>query len=93
MTKFILIFPNSTTAQQLAVKSLFPPVRADWWHWSSDVWLLSFKQEVLTAQILRDEVKRLVPGVYFLVFEVKQRADVAGWGPSSWQEWINQFWK
>jgi len=89
--KIILIIPNATAEQQLAVNSRFPVNRAAWWHRSPDVWLLYIAQD-LTVQNLRDEIKQLIPGAYCLVFEIAPGAPWCGWGPNEWRDWLQQFW-
>jgi hypothetical protein len=92
MTKVILIIPNSTLHQQMTVKNLFPPSRAAWWHWSSEVFLISMQHEDRTALQIRDEIQQVLPGLYMLVFKVELKGEWAGWGPMEWQTWFNQFW-
>ena len=93
MNKFMIVLPNSTPAQRLAVNNLFPPQRAAWWHWSPEVWLVSFPTEIHTSAELRDEIKRVLPGNNVLVLPFSDTKDWAGWGPQEWQEWFNRFWK
>jgi hypothetical protein len=78
--------------QQYAVQSLFPPNRAAWWHWSSEVWLLAFHDPNVTVVSLRSEVKQASPGVHCLVIKV-EGLQWAGFGPPTWQEWFNAHWK
>jgi hypothetical protein len=91
MNKFVLILPNSTLQQQVAVKNLFPPARAAWWHWASEVFLIS-TQENPTVNELRDELQRTFPGLQTLVFKIEGGSHWAGWGPLDWQKWFDQFW-
>jgi hypothetical protein len=93
MTKFIVVVPNTTLEQQRAVNQLFSPARAAWWHWSQEVWLLSFSNETPTVESLRDELKQALSGATFLVFDLAPGTRWAGWGPLDWQNWFNQFWK
>lgn len=92
MTKFILVVPNGNVGLQKLVCAHFSPGRAAWWHWSSEVWLLSFPTENPTAEALRSEIAGLLPGVVFLVFKIPQGAEWAGWGTQEWQTWLNQYW-
>jgi hypothetical protein len=93
MNKFIVVVTNSTPEQQLAVKRLFPPNRAAWWHWSSDVWLFSFGLENPTTYNLQEEIRRVAPGANVLVFRVPENAEWSGWGQTEWNSWFEQYWK
>jgi hypothetical protein len=92
MTKFIVIIPNSTLNQVLAVKSLYPPNRAAWWHHSNDVWLLSFVQDIETVLTVQQELQRVLPQVNMVIFKVESGAPWAGWGPQEWRNWFDQYW-
>jgi len=93
MNKFIVVVTNCTPEQQRAVTNIFPPTRAAWWHWSSDVWLLSFALENPTAYDLQDEIRRAAPGVNVLVFRIPQNAEWSGWGLLEWNNWFQNYWK
>jgi hypothetical protein len=92
MNKFIVILPNITPAQQLAFKGLFPPDRVAWWHYSSDVWLLTFPAENPSALQLQEQIRSLFPTANLLVFRVPQGAEWSGWAPKGWKNWFDQFW-
>jgi hypothetical protein len=92
MRKFIVILPGSNTQQQMVLHNHFTPNRAGWWHWGSEVWLLKFGTETPTVEQLREEIRQILPGSFFLVFSLDNSL-YAGWGPNEWQQWFNQTWQ
>ncbi len=92
MTKFIVVIPDARAEQTFAMRNLFPPTRAAWWHWSHDVWLLSIFDVSVTIQTLANELGQLLPGTNFLLFEVPVGTKWTGWGPQNWQEWFSKYW-
>lgn len=96
MNKFVVIVPGSTTDQATAVARHFTPARAAWWHYSADVWLLSFMNEHPTPAALRDEINSLIPGTEFLVVTAADGPEWAGWAltvnKETWETWFGQYW-
>ncbi len=91
MSKFLLVIPQCLPATQNLVTEHFK-LRASWWHWSSDVWLLHFSEAKTVVQ-LRDEMMTLLPGIYLLVMQFEDRhANWAGWGTQEWQQWFDRYW-
>jgi hypothetical protein len=63
MDKFVVILSQSTAAQQNALtKWVSSAPSVSYWHYSPEVWLLSFAYSKSTPE-LRDEVRRIVESV------------------------------
>jgi len=92
MTKFIIVLPKSTPQQQMTLHNYFLPRRASWWHWSPEVWLLTFQFENPTVEQLREEIRQILPLSFFLVFNL-DNSPYSGWGPDEWQQWFVLNWK
>jgi len=93
MSQFILIIPQAKPEQTMVIQNLFLEGRANWWHWSSDVWLLIIENENLAVEEFKDEIRRALPAAHFIVFKVDSPSKVSGWGPDEWVLWFKQFWK
>jgi hypothetical protein len=91
MRKFILIAPRCTPDQENAINE-FVKTRAGWWHYSSDTWLLKFKNEVNTVS-LRDEIRDAFPGLNFMVLGFPDAPhEWYGFGPPNWADWFKNVW-
>ena len=91
MSKVVVIVPNSSPEQQLAITIHFKQ-KASWWHYAPDVWLLRFATDVVPMQ-LRDEVKQIVPGANVMILKfVNELDDWAGYGPPEWGDWFAKAW-
>jgi hypothetical protein len=92
MSKLVLIIPHCLPDVGQLITHHFSEY-ASWWHWSPDVWLLSFNTE-RSAVSVRDEVKGLLPEVMTMVLEFPDDHWAwAGFGPIEWTEWFNRFWR
>jgi hypothetical protein len=94
MKHFVVVAQDPTALQQSALMTNVIEGKYAYWHWISNVWLLTdtnhYSQE--SAAGLRDRIKEAAPGLNFTAFEV-QPHDWAGFSDPKWGEWLNQFWK
>ncbi len=90
--RFILVIDNPTKEQQNAVTQFFKN-QLGYWHWFSDVWLLTDSSNTWTAVSLRDKVKELVPGARLLVFMVESNHTWAAFGKEGMFNWLDKTWK
>lgn len=91
--RFILVIDNPTKEQQNAVTNFFKNRRLGYWHWLSDVWLLTDSRNTWTATSIRDKVKELVPGTRLLVFSIGSGTTWAGSGKTEMFKWLHNTWK
>ena len=93
MNRFVLIIPQCLPATQQIVTRHVVSQGAAYWHWSPDVWLLSFPASK-TSVAVRDELGRLLPGVQNIVVRFDDpNWDWAGFGPPEWTNWFRQSWE
>jgi hypothetical protein len=84
MNRFIVVIPNSTVEHAIALKARFHMNRVAWWHWSNDVWLLSFPDtENPTTLQLQKEIQLACPDANLLVFRFPDGTEWSGWGPEA----------
>lgn len=83
---------DATTAQQNAVTEYFRTTKYGFWHYLSDLWLVTDVSNTLTAATLRDKLKDLVPGATTLVIQLDQPKDWAGFGQSNVFDWFKSTW-
>jgi hypothetical protein len=94
MTKrFIIVLDTCTKEQEEAVRLSIKDLT--WWHWLPNVWLLTDTTGAFSAITLRDHIRKAIPMVYILVFELNDKGDTwAGYGPSTEQrnmfDWIRR---
>jgi hypothetical protein len=92
MRRIVLIAPRCAPAQENAL-SEFVKVRASWWHYSADTWLLKFASEIETVN-LRDEIQAAFPGLHFMVLGFPDKpSQWNGYGPPAWSQWFNDVWE
>jgi hypothetical protein len=61
MDKFIVILPQSTAAQQNSLTKFFADdAKANYWHWSPEVWLVSFVDDGRTTINMREQIKLVI---------------------------------
>lgn len=92
MKRFILVVDNPTKEQQNAVTQFFKN-RLGYWHWFSDVWLLTDTTNTWTVTSIRDKVRELIPGARLLVFPIASGTVWAGSGKTEMFKWLHNTWK
>lgn len=102
MKKRFIVSLNSfgTQEQNAAFVSFLDANKAGWWHWLGGTWLLIDWRGNWTASSLRDALRTIYPGAWFLVSEIPTPSPVvwAGIGPDDpvqrerMQNWLRQVW-
>lgn len=90
--RFILVIDNPTKEQQNAVTNFFKN-QLGYWHWFSDVWLLTDTTNTWTVSSIRDTVKGLIPEARLLVFAIGSGTAWAGSGKTEMFKWLHNTWK
>ncbi len=90
--RFILVIDNPTKEQQNAVTNFFKN-QLGYWHWFSDVWLLTDTTNTWTVSSIRDTVKELIPEARLLVFAIGSGTAWAGSGKTEMFKWLHNTWK
>ena len=90
--RFILVIDNPTKEQQNAVTNFFKNQLA-YWHWFSDVWLLTDTTNTWTVTSIRDKVHELIPGTRLLVLPIESGTVWAGVGKTEVFKWLHNTWK
>ena len=63
-----------------------------YWHWISNVWLLSTSKDGVTTESIRDEVKDLVNRGTILVINASDSQGWSGFGQKKKFEWMHSTW-
>jgi hypothetical protein len=95
--RFIVALNSGTKEQNAVFKQFIRDREYGWWHWLSDLWLLTDSSGVLTAAELNKELNNIYPGVRKVVFELRGKNDAwAGFGPigedKNMFNWIKKNW-
>ena len=90
--RFILVIDNPTEEQQNAVTNFFKNPLG-YWHWFSDVWLLTDPTNTWTVTSIRDKVKELIPEARVLVLPIESGTVWAGFGKGEMFKWLHNTWK
>ena len=95
--RFIICINNSTKEQDEEFMTFIRSNNLSWWHWLSNIWLISDKQGKLTASQIRDEIKIIFDNEYNLVLEINNEKDTwAGFGPKTEDKnmfkWLKNNW-
>lgn len=90
--RFILVIDNPTKEQQNAVTNFFKN-QLGYWHWFSDVWLLTDTTNTWAVSSIRDTVKELIPEARLLVFAIGSGTAWAGSGKTEMFKWLHNTWK
>jgi hypothetical protein len=94
MKLFVLTVQGASEAQRNAITNYLKNGGYGYWHWLSDFWIIETAYPNLSSAALRDEMLKLIPGLWFNVFAVRPIAgDWAGFGDTSSAEWLNENWK
>ena len=91
--RFILVINDTTKEQQDTITCFFKDAGQGYWHWFSDLWLLTDSSDTWTLITIREKVRELIPSGSFLVFSVENGKEIAGYCPREMIEWITKDWK
>lgn len=98
MTKrFIIALDKSTKAQNKELVSYFKQKKFAYWHWISNLWLITTDNEEVTPTSLRTAFREIMPNEYMMIFEVNNSGNKwAGFGPSGEKKnmfrWLKNTW-
>jgi hypothetical protein len=67
--RFIIAVDGLNAAQERALHAnVFK--RESWWHWIDNIWLMTTRDEAISAGRIRDDIRRLSPKARIMVLEV-----------------------
>jgi hypothetical protein len=99
MKKRFIIAVNITTPEsEKALTEFFTNYGLGWWHWITNVWLVSDPNGRLTTSEIVDGIVRILPGIRNLVIELGIDGSDAwsGVGPKEEKnnmfKWIQEQW-
>lgn len=90
--RFMLMVDDATPPEQDAVTKYLQTLSYGFWHYFSDGWLIVDRSSTLTAPMLRDKLKQLVPGKTTLVVPMNNPAEWAGFGTTENFQWLHDVW-
>jgi hypothetical protein len=96
--RFVIAVNSANAAQQEALVQFFKDQKVGWWHWLSNLWLVTDSRGQLSAASIRGTLKQILPGVHTVVLELNDEGDTwAGFGPNtenkSMFKWLKDHWK
>jgi hypothetical protein len=95
--RFAVIVDSTTPEQAAALTEFFKENHVGWWHWLTNLWLVSDSSGKLSASGIRDTLGTIFPGVHCLVLEINDDGDTwSGFGPKTTEKnmfkWIRENW-
>lgn len=95
--KFIIALDKSNTVKNKAMVEYLKERKFKYWHWLSNLWLVTTRDETVTAAIIRNEVRQVYEKEHMLVIEISNSGDTwAGFGPNSEKrnmfKWLRITW-
>jgi len=96
--RFIISLNNTTRQQQKEFADYLTRTGVGFWHWLENTWLIVDRNNVFTAEQLREILDLFFPKVHNLVIQLNHYNDTwAGFGPSGDNKnmfnWLNTTWK
>ena len=92
--KFVVIINEETQEDVSSFIEYVKQQRFGWWHWVSNVWLLTTRNQQMSAREIRDKVREITGGKVTVVIEVTS-VTWAAFGPTgekSISKWIRDTW-
>lgn len=96
--RYIICLQNLTQKHNDALREFFKSNGLGWWHWVGDTWFLTDPSGKFTAQLIRDNVRKMVPNERFIVIEINENGDT--WSGVTTNDpdkkmfsWIRRVWK
>lgn len=91
--RFVICVDDSTGTQQDTLTKYFKDSgKVGYWHWFSDMWLLTDPNRHWTANSLRDKVKELLPGTHIMIVQIDGDNTWSGFGSTKMFDWMNDTW-
>ncbi len=91
--KFVICVDDSTSNQQDTLTQYFQDNDSiSYWHWFSDLWLITDDDKNWTNVTLRDKVKKLLPKANIMVIQMDGENTWSGFGNIKMFEWLDETW-
>ncbi|MEP0712983.1 hypothetical protein [Algoriphagus sp.] len=96
--RFIICLNESTPEQEKVFIEYIKSQKLGWWHWLTNIWLISDRNGKLDCEIIRDKAMEVFAQEYVIVIELSSNHDTwAGYGPSSDKKnmfkWLEENWE
>lgn len=92
--KFVVIIKEETSEDISSFLKYIEQQRFGWWHWVSNVWLLTTHDKQMSARKIRDKLTQITGKKTTMVLEVGS-VTWAGFGPTGEKDiskWIKDTW-
>ncbi len=83
---------DATKDQQDAVTRYLKSENVGFWHYFSDLWLVTEGGREWTAADLRSNLLEVVPGATLLVMPIESGRKWAAYGPKGTFKWLRETW-
>lgn len=95
--RFVVALDSAIKEQDEAFKEYVRSRGLGWWHWLTNLWLLTDASGQLTASEIRDVLTEIYPRVHALVLELRGDDDTwSGIGPKTEKrnmfKWLHKNW-
>lgn len=95
---FIVAAQNLSKEQEKVLIAYLGQNGCGWWHWIENYWLIVDPRQILTTEIIRDEISRISNNQSrSLVLEVQANSNWNGYGPNSPErnmgKWLDENWQ
>ena len=90
--KFVLFIDDNFSVAERDKITNYVKGKYAYWHWISNVWLLSTSKDDVTTESIRDEVKDLVNRGTILVINASDSQGWSGFGQKKKFEWMHSAW-
>ena len=90
--KFVLFIDDNFSVAERDKITNYVKGKYAYWHWISNVWLLSTSKDDVTTESIRDEVKDLVNRGTILVINASDSQGWSGFGQKKKFEWMHSTW-
>lgn len=89
---FVICVDNSTKEQQDTVTEFLKEEKGGYWHWFSDLWLVTDKHHKWTSKSLRDHLNSIIPGAHKIVIQIDGDNTWSGFGNNNMFTWMKKHW-
>jgi hypothetical protein len=91
--RFVICVNEANKEQQDIITQFFrESSKLGFWHWFSDVWLVTDQNNDWTATKLRDKMNSLIPGAHKLVIQIDGQNTWATFGKKKSFRWLQKTW-
>ena len=92
--KFVVIIKEEAPEDISSFRKYLEQQRFGWWHWTSNAWLLTTRDQQMSAKKIRDKLREITRKKTTMVLEVES-VTWAGFGPTGEKDiskWIKDTW-